>query len=373
LNQQFPASNTHLGISVLDANSLQAFQKAPGSKAGALALIRPNEAVFSNDPAMLKLVDGQLNAGASGFAADAFGQQIQAAYGRGAGIILAADLHQMTDLHSMTNGKSLAMHAGNNGKEMLEASGFADVRYLIAEHREISGKPENHLSVQFSANRQGVASWLAAPAPIGSLNFVSPNASVAIAGLSKDPKAIADDILAMAALNKDDQQLAVAEVMLGVNFRDDIAACLGGDFSLSLDGPVLPTPAWKAVIEVRDPTRLEQTVEHLAAAVRNQVSSSQNKNLKVHSITIEASDADGQRFYAIHDATTGTTAAQYTFADGYMIVAPSRALLMEALQTYSSGNSLAWAVHRTGSRRPSPDFRRCTPHRGLRAGRTAQH
>jgi len=60
-----------------------------------------------------------------------------------------------------------------------------------------------------------------------------------------------------------------------------------------------------------------------------------------HSITIEPSDADGQRYYSVQDTVTGNTMAQYTYADGYMIVAPSRALLIQALQTYSMGNSLA--------------------------------
>jgi hypothetical protein len=159
-----------------------------------------------------------------------------------------------------------------------------------------------------------------------------------VAALSKDPKAIADDILSMAQLNDGDkgQNVAAAEAMLNINFRDDLAANLGGDFLVALDGPALPTPSWKAVIEVRDPAQLEQTLERLTTAIRNQV-----KGKNVHSISIESTDADGQRFYSIHDATSGATPAQYTFADGYMIVAPSRALLMEALQTYSSGNSLA--------------------------------
>lgn len=340
LKQQFPASSAHFGISVVDSNALESLQKTPERKAGALALVRPNEAVFSNDPAMLKLLNTALATGTSGFAATTFGQQIQAAYGRGAGIILAADLHQMTDLAAKADSKPVRIQDGKNGDQILQASGFADLHYLIAEHREIGGKPENHLSVQFSATRRGVASWLAAPAPIGSLNFVTPNAAVAVAALSKDPKAIADDILAMTAMNKDGQQLAATEAMLGVNFRDDIATSLGGDFLVALDGPVLPTPSWKAVIEVRDTAKLEQALEHLTEAVRNQVRS-QDAGLKVHSLSIEASDAGGQRFYAIHDAASGATPAQYTFADGYMIVAPSRALLMEALQTNASGNSLA--------------------------------
>ena len=90
------------------------------------------------------------------------------------------------------------------------------------------------------------------------------------------------------------------------------------------------------MIEVNDSQRLEQTLEKLTASIR-----AQNQGTKAHSIAIESSDAGGQPFYAVHDLTSGNIVANYTFADGYMIVAPSRALVMEALQTYSTGNSLA--------------------------------
>jgi hypothetical protein len=43
----------------------------------------------------------------------------------------------------------------------------------------------------------------------------------------------------------------------------------------------------------------------------------------------------------VRDVTSGTTLAQYTFADGFMIVAPTRALLIEALHTHASGDSLS--------------------------------
>jgi hypothetical protein len=221
---------------------------------------------------------------------------------------------------------------------VLEASGMEDLNYLIAEHRELNGQPENHLNLQFAGTRQRVASWLAAPAPMASLEFVSPNAAVAIAVLSKEPKDIADDILSMTEPDNgsQDERLSEIEAKLQVNFRDDLAANLGGEFLLSLDGPVLPTPSWKAVIEVHDSTKLEQTIETLTASIRNLT---QGKGS--HQITIESSDADGQRFYAVHDLTSGATPAQYTFSNGYMIVTPSRALLMQALQTQASGDSLA--------------------------------
>jgi hypothetical protein len=316
---------------VLDQNSLSASSASPAGNHGVYAVVREHEAIFSNRVATLALINAQLNAGSSGFAASGFGQQISAAYGRGAGFILAADIHQMKA------NQAIKMHASKQASEAMAKSGIENVSYLIAEHREVNGQPENRVDLQFSGARQGVVSWLAAPAPIGSLNFVTPNAAIAIAGLSKDPKSIADDLIAMAAENDSlTNGLTEAEEKLQINFRDDIAANLGGDFLLSLDGPVLPTPSWKAVIEVNDSGRLEQALERMTAAIRQLAPANAQ-----HSITIEPSDADGQRYYSIQDTVTGNIVALYTYADGYMIVAPSRALIIQAMQTYSTGNSLA--------------------------------
>jgi hypothetical protein len=325
LRKQF-ASPT--GLIVLDEQSLAGTPASPATKSGGYALIRQREAVFSNSIATLQQINAQLNQGASGFAAGAFGQQIAAAYNRGAGVILAADLHQMVA------GK---LGAGGKGTEAIENSGMNEVQYLIAEHRETNGLPENHLDLQFSGTRQHAASWLAAPAPIGSLDFITPNAAIAVAALSKDPTMIADDLMAMAA-NQPTQNTkwSESEAKLGINFREDLAANLGGDFLVALDGPVLPTPSWKAVIEVHNPQGLESTLERLAQSLRDQVQGTQT-----HPLAIESNQVGAQRFYSVQDLTSGATVAQYVFSDGYMIVAPSRALLMEALHTHASGDSLA--------------------------------
>jgi hypothetical protein len=330
LRQEFSSANGSGGLVVLDERSLASAPITGKTQSRAYALIRQREAVFSNSIKTLKQLNAQLNAGPSGFATGDFGKQITAAYGRGAGVILAADLHQMLAK------VPAQLHARHNGA--MDKSGMEGVRYLIAEHRENNGIPENHLNLQFSGTRQRVASWLAAPAPMGSLDFVTPNASVAVALLSKDPKEIADDIMAMAdgnqgARNKD---WTDTEAKLQISVRDDLVANLGGDFLLTLDGPVVPTPSWKAVIEVHDSQRLEQTLERLTQAIHNQVHGE-----NAHTIAIEPSQVAAQRFFAVRDVTSGATVAQYTFADGFMIVAPTRALLIEALHTHASGNSLS--------------------------------
>ncbi|MFZ0302784.1 MAG: FecR domain-containing protein [Terracidiphilus sp.] len=327
LNQQFSSATG--GLVILDEAALAAAADTAAVHRG-YALVREHEVVFSNSVATLKQFNAQLNAGASGFAASGFGKQITASYQRGAGIILAADLHAMLQ-NKMNTGTQ-----DSHREQALENSGIGGLEYLIAEHRETNGVPQNHLNLQFSGTRQRVASWLATPAPIGSLTFVSPNAAVVVAALSKDPAAIADDIVQMASQSKgSSQSWDEIDARLQINVRDDLMANLGGDFLIALDGPVLPTPSWKVVIEVNDPNQMENTLERIVQAVN-----SQTQGTKAHTISIEPSAVGSQRYYEIQDVTTGNVVANYTFDDGFMIVAPQRALLMDALQIHSSGNSL---------------------------------
>lgn len=317
------------GLTVLDPASLAT---APATaKRGGYALVREHEVIFAETLDALRLFNAQLDAGESGFAGSAFGSQIAAAYSRGAGILLAADLHAMLQ-SGMAHGPQ-----GADKQKKLESTGLAGVEYLIAEHRERNGMPANHLNLEFAGTRQRMASWLGSPAPMGSLDFVSPNAAMAVATLTKDPASIADDLMAMASQAKGTPvDWSEADAKLQVSVRNDLAANLGGDFLLALDGPALPTPAWKMVIEVNNPAALESALERMTTALDAQTSGT-----KAHPMRIEPDTAGGRQYYTVRDETTGTPVAQYTFADGFMIVAPERAQLMDALRAHASGNSLA--------------------------------
>ena len=59
------------------------------------------------------------------------------------------------------------------------------------------------------------------------------------------------------------RELSNFEAKTGVSVLDDITAPLGGEITIALDGPVLPTPRWKAVFEVYDPSTLQSTIAKL--------------------------------------------------------------------------------------------------------------
>lgn len=329
LKQQF-TGDSH-GLTVLDPATLASAPAGPAVAHGGYALVRDREIVFSNTIANLRTINAQLDAGTSGFASGDFGKQIAAAYTRGAGIILAANLHDMIQ-------EKMAKAPQNAHKQAaLQSTGLSGLEFLIAEHRDNNGLPQNHLNLQFAGPRQRIASWLASPAPMASLDFVSPNASIVAATLTKDPAQIADDLMQIASQNKgkapDWNEL---NSKLQISLRDDLFANLNGEFLFAFDGPVLPTPSWKLVIGVNNPDALENAFERMTAAIRGQLNGP-----NAHPVTIQSSTSAGRTYYAIHDDKTGNVVAYYTFADGYMIVAPTQALIMDALKTHDSGSSLA--------------------------------
>jgi len=114
-----------------------------------------------------------------------------------------------------------------------------------------------------------------------------------------------------------------------------LAASLGGEFALSLDGPLMPVPSWKLVVEVYDPQRLQSVFARLVAG-GNQQAAKSGRTIRMAQETV-----DGRTYYTINSPEMGPlAAAHYTFADGYMIAAPTRALVKRALDLKVAGTSI---------------------------------
>jgi hypothetical protein len=56
-------------------------------------------------------------------------------------------------------------------------------------------------------------------------------------------------------------------------------------------------------------------------------------------LQIVPSKSNAPMIYSVHNST-GVIVAEYTYANGYMILAPTRALVMDALRVHSTGDSL---------------------------------
>jgi hypothetical protein len=196
-------------------------------------------------------------------------------------------------------------------------------RGTCAEEKEVNRKMEARLSIGFDGPRTGIASWLASPSSMGTLDYVSPEATLVTAFVVKNPTAIVDEVLAVqqrspAAAEK---ALADARQQTGIDVRNDLAASMGGEFSLSLDGPAFPVPSWKLVTEVYDPGRMQATLQKLVERYNQETVKTGGKPLRTSQEVV-----DGHTYYMIAGADPNPlTEAHYTFADGYLIAGPARA------------------------------------------------
>jgi hypothetical protein len=273
-------------------------------------LILPHLVALSPDAAALQ----QIAAGApSSFATSEFGSQIVAAYGSGVGLLLAADVEAMAPA----------------------AHGHApDVQYFMVQQTGNAGAPETRAAIIFNGQRTGVASWLAAPAPLDALDFVSPQATLVWAAAMKQPSAIIDEIMTMQGSNPAfAQHLAEVQALLGVDLRNDLAAALGGEVAMAQDGPLLPLPSWKIAVEVYDPVKLQATIQKLVAAAHLQAG--------VQGVELQQSTANGRTYYTFSSqSTTPFTTFCYTYTDGYLLAGSNQALLDTAIQNRASGYTL---------------------------------
>src|SRR6202007_2412441 len=114
----------------------------------------------------------------------------------------------------------------------------------------------------------GLAAWLAAPGPMGSLDFASPNAIFVSSVLLTKPAHIFDDIQAMASATNPNAfaALSIFEQAFKVNLKDDLLSQLSGEITLEVDKASAPMPAWKAILRVNDANRLQQALSTLLAA-----------------------------------------------------------------------------------------------------------
>ena len=270
--------------------------------------------------------------GTNGFAGSAFYQRINDIYRDGAGLVVAADLEKIIAQAVSKNTKPDAERQLEGFKKL----GVMNLRHFVVEQKEVGGKTLSRAALTFSESNRGITSWLAAPGSMGALDFVSPNANVATAFVVKEPALLVDDLLGFLETVDPDlrRQMQEMEKSQGFDIRNDFAAPLGGEFAFAIDGPLLPTPSWKVVLEVYDQAKLQGAFER-AVEKLNQFSMLHGKG----KLILESATSGDRTFYSIKSAQTGIE-VHYTYANGYLVAAPSRALLEQSIANRDAGQTL---------------------------------
>lgn len=273
------------------------------------------------------------------FTATPFHNRIAGVYREGAGLVIAADLEKII---AHTRGlRRLAV--GDQHEQALNELGVFNMKSFVLDQKDSEGKTHTRAVLSYAEANRGVTSWLAQPAPMGSLEYISPDANVVAGFVVKDPTALVDDLLGV--LNKVspdlNKKLATLQSDHGLDLRKDFAAPLGGEYAFAIDGPILPMPSWKLVFEVNDPAHLQQAFEHVVDEVNKQMAQEGKAGL-----SWDRTDAGGHTYYTLRSKDLGVE-VNYVFANGYLIAGPTRALVEQALKYHDSNVNLTHSARFT--------------------------
>ena len=193
----------------------------------------------------------------------------------------------------------------------------------VVEYRQEHERAAMTVEVRFDGDDSNRIPWLDQPGPMGALDLYSPDAQLAGAFVVRSPHQLLGMLpQSIRTWFEEAEALVVVEELLGA---------LGGEVAVGVDGPLLPVPSWKAVVEVYDRARMQASIQSLAAAI---VAASGGGEFGVE-VVDEANAPDG-----VYRLTLRGMSAYYAYVDGYLVAAPSRALIEHARQVHASGVTL---------------------------------
>ncbi len=282
-------------------------------------LVGPDLVVLAENLDTLRSFNALQQRSARDFAATEFGQRLVQGYQGGTTIIDGADFQKIFQLSSTSLQKN----------PTFQRAGFSDMKYLVWQHKNVAGQAVSQTELTFTGPRRAVASWLAAPSRMGSLDFVSPKALMAVAIHLKNPSEIFDDLRGLTTVSNPNAFAAVDQMneALKLSLRDDVLAHLDGEITLEMDGLIPPNPVWRVILKASDPAKLSEALRKLSIAAH---------------ISPQVSEDDGVTYHTFQiPSPQKATEVAYAFVDGYLVVASGRETLAEAVRLHRSGESLS--------------------------------
>jgi type IV pilus assembly protein PilA len=283
-------------------------------------LVRPDMVIAALDVAALRDFNTRLGSNSREFSATPFGQRVTQDYEAGVTVVGGIDLQKI--LKQVPPG-------ADQSKTFFQRSGFAHMKYLVWNHKTVAGQAESEMELSFTGPRYGLASWLAAPGPLSSLNFVSSKAVLASGVRLNNPAQIFDDLKDFSTVSnpKAFDTVTQMEAALKLSLKEDLLRHLGGEIAFEVDSLRQPDPEWKVILEVNDPDRVQATLNTLLASTPFRAQQSVEEGVTYHTLRIPSAKKAVEIGYA--------------FVDGYLVIASSQKAVAEAARLHRSGESLA--------------------------------
>jgi hypothetical protein len=318
-------------LRVFDSKQLAVAKESPAGQQQLFVLLRCDFVVASSDLATLRSYDVYLTSAKHDFASSPFGAHVAKEYGSGATVLAAADLQPLLR-------EARVRFGTKETQNYLEQSGFADVQYAILKRGLLAGKLVGQGELSFTGPRHGTAAWLAKPGPLGSLDFLSPDAFFAMAINLTGFSQIFEDSQKLAGTANANVFAGIAGGAQAVNLKlkDDLLDLLPGEIAIEVDPkasaqsdsaqPDLTQPVWRVVLKVRDEQHLQKTFNTLLTTTHFPVQQTEHADVTFNTLQIPGKKP---------------TEVDYAISGGYLVVGPSMDVLSDAFHLHGSPDSLA--------------------------------
>ena len=302
-------------------------------------LIRNNLLAISPSlPLLQEIASLSDGTGGPSFVETPFFDEVAASYAEGVDWLLAVNLEALipeaVEAAEATDTTEAVRRP--NIRVGMDRLGVTQVKNLIVERKQIAGVSENRAVLSYEGTRRGMVSWIAEPGPMGGLDFISQDAHAAAAFVVNRPAELVTDVFDYLERTNPEGLAGIRqfEAEHQIDIVADIAAPLGGELIFALDGPILPTPSWKVVLEVYQPEVLQSTLE-MAVGQINILLQDEGKP----GLVLESNTVNGLLIHSLRSEAVDKT-VYYAYVGTYLIAAPDPALILQSLQYAGAAYSL---------------------------------
>jgi len=277
--------------------------------------------VASNSEANLIWIAEELGKGS----ATPFASEIASRYNQGSGGLLAIDIQAILSMAEPT-------------PELVHSQ---KIEYIFLNKRNMSGIPENEITVEFKAPRTGFTSFLANTGSGGAAEYISSETLFAGYIATREPQQIFEELLAQATQFNPASldELSQTETSLGIDFSNDLAYAFGTESAFSIENVSTSGPAWTLAVMVNDSAILEDSIQKLVDIFNIAFEEAGGPGF----ISLTRENIDGRTWTTLQPdwQTFGLT---WTYDRGYMVAASDHATALRAIATREDGFPLVWSA-----------------------------
>jgi hypothetical protein len=217
---------------------------------------------------------------------------------------------------------------------------FPQVKHIFLERRNEQGIEENEIAITFAGPRTGLASFLANSGSGIAAEYISSDAILATYLSTREPHQVFAETMELLSRSSPESinHLALAEIMLGVNFANDLAASIGTESAFALEGISTAGPVWIAAILVNDPPALEAFITQLTETINGYLVLAG----RPEQIAIQEEVADGRKWISLSLNSTPFSFT-WTYDQGYLVAGSDRGAALRAIANRNGGSSLVWS------------------------------